>query len=238
MEGSVAGPAAAQGDAQAGQGDGAQGTVDLGELAGRMDGFTQGQEELRGLVQDLAGQLTSITSNGGDGGGDGGDGQDAGDIAGELDLSFLDDETLAPEDVAQHFQGLIDTRAQQIAAEQVNPVAERLDRMDRRSQLAELVADIPDMGNEQIANQVVQATSQMADAFGWDDSLKQDPRMYRMVYLAAKAQEIISAEGDGDDVTAATLEGGGGARAGGAPERDLGKEIVDARRGKAALPFG
>ena len=234
MEGSVA----AQGDGtQAGQGDGTQGGVDLGELAGRMDGFTQGQEELRGLVQDLAGQLTSFTAGGGDEGGDGNDGTQTGDLPGELDLSFLDDETLAPEDVAQHFQSLIDTRAQQIAAEQVNPLAQRLDGMDRRSQLSELVADIPDMGDPQIANQVVEATSQMADAFGWDESLKQDPRMYRMVYLAAKAQEIISAEG-ADEGAAATLEGGGGARAGAAPERDLGKEIVDARRGKAALPFG
>lgn len=235
MEGSVAttGATGADGAAQQGAEGGADAGPSLSELAGQMSGFQEGQEALRGLVQDLAQQLQP------QGGGEGGEGEGEGEGGDEpLDLGFLDDPTMDAADVAQHLQGLIDSRAQQIANQAINPLAERIDGMDRKDALKDLVADIPDMGNKEIANQVIQATADMADAYGWPDELKQDPRMYRVVYLAAKAAEIAAEEGNGE-VATAHLEGGGGARAAGAqPEKDWGKEIVDARKGKAALPFG
>lgn len=234
MEGSVAtqgAGAAAGADGQGAEGTEANNGPDLGAIASQMQGFQEGQEALRGLVSDLAAQL----QQGGDGG-EGGEGE--GDEA-PLDLSFLDDATLDAAEVAENLQGLIDQRAQQIAAAQVGPLAERIDKSERKAELADLVSDIPDMGNPEIANQVVQATAQMADAYGWPDQLKNDPKMYRVVYLAAKAAEIAAEEGDGNDVAVATLEGGGGARAAQVQQaQQLGDQIVGARKGRGALPFG
>lgn len=237
MEGSVAAAGATGADGGTGEGaqDATPGAVDLAPLTQTLEGVQASQEELRGIVSGLAQQLT--TSDGGDGEGD--DGLTAED----LDLGFLEDGQLEPAQVAERLQGLVDQRAQQIATQLVDqrlgPLEQRVNDSERTRALQDLVDDVPEMGDPRVAQQVTDTTKAMAEAYGWPAEVATDPRMYRIVYMAARAAEIANSEGDGTDGGVATLEGGGGARpAGAAAERDLGNEIVDARKGRGALPFG
>lgn len=229
MEASGAGLAG--GDAGQAQGEGgeAQQGPDVGALAEQLGTLTQGQEELRQFLMTQPWQ---------------GQEQEAGEEpqAPEVDLSFLDDPALTPEQMSQQLTSLIDQsaeqRAQTLLQQHINPLSEQMSEMRLEQQAERLTQEFPELAEEETAERVVSTARQYAEMMGRPE-LANDPAMWRLVYLAGRAADQANAE-QGEQPAAAHLEGAGGAGPGG-QQVDWAKQIVSGgdenALGRRALPF-
>lgn len=221
MEASQAGLAGGQSAAQGqGEGEGVQQQQgpDTAALAEQLGQLSSGQEELRQFLMSAPWQAQEAEGEQ--------DGQD-------LDLSFLDaeDPGFDPNTIADRLGGLIEQAVEQ----RVAPQTERLAQLERAAEADRLVAEFPEMGSPETANEVVKTAGDLAQAVGRPE-IANEPWFWRLTYMAGRAADHANEEGAGAP-DAAHLEGAGGAGPGGGQQVDLGQQIVDAKRGRGVLPF-
>jgi hypothetical protein len=246
MEGSGAGLAGggqAGGDAGQGQAaaDGQQAqALDAGSIQQALESMQGGQEQLRQQLGQMGEFLQQQPWQ-----------QAEQDQPAEqdapLDLSFLQDPMLEPQQVAERLTEVINqqaqTQAQQMIQQHVSPLEQSLNEMRLERGAEALVAEFPEMGQPEVANEVVNNARQYADLLKAPE-LANNPAFWRLVYAAGRAFDSAAQEqqpGAGAP-GAAHLEGGAGATPG-APQVDLGDMIVrgggsDAPLGRGVLPFG
>lgn len=223
----VGGDAGQQGQAQ--QGEQAQASPDLSTLAEQFGRMEAGQEEMRQFLMSQPWQQPQEQA------------EPEQEQADEIDLSFLDPDVPGydPQHVEQRFGDLIgqvaERRAQQLLQQQVEPLRQDVQNMRREQELAQLVDEFPEIGEEQTARQVMDRVRALAEANGHPE-LAHEPWLIRMTYLAGRAIDVANQEG-ASEPSAAHLEGGGGAGPA-APQVDPGDLIVQAARGgSSVLPF-
>jgi hypothetical protein len=231
MEASQAG--IAQGDGQNGQDGGeAQQGPDVSALAEQLGTYGQSMEQMRETLQGMQ-QFMAQQQDAGNP--DEGQPQD-------LDLSFLDDPQLTPEQLSQQFQSMLDQgveqRFQQAMQQHLNPLAERVSNMQLTQEAQQLTDEYPELQDPKVAGDVIQASRQYAEMLGQPE-LAGNPMLWRLVYMGIKAADVANSEG-GESPSAAHLEGAGGAGPGG-QQIDLAQQIVnggnDQALGRRALPF-
>jgi hypothetical protein len=235
MEASGASPAGNGQGGDAGPAEGQGQGFDPGQISETLQGLQGSQEQLRQQFSDFMEQQPWQQQE-----------QEPGEPEPDpsMDLSFLGDPMLAPEQQAerltQAFDQRVEQRAQQMLEQQLSPLREGLDEMRLERGAEQLVSEFPEMADPQVANEVVQAAHQYADLLGQPE-LASNTALWRLVYMAGRAADMHSQEG-ADAPGAAHLEGGAGAAPGGS-QVDLGDLIVngggqDAALGKRVLPFG
>lgn len=231
MEGSVAGPASAQGDnAQGtdnGQGEAQQGP-DLGQLAEQLQSLTASQEDLRQYLASLP-QLQQQ------------EGEPQTQEPEPIDLSWLDptDPGYDPETIADQLGDLIDRtvqqREQELLQRHIQPLQEQQNEERVRREVQELVAEFQDLADPDVAQEVVNVSRQVAEAHGRPE-LAGEPWFWRLNYMAGRAATLANEEGDAES-SPAYLEGGAGTRPG-AQQVDMGAQILAAGGGgRSVLPF-
>jgi hypothetical protein len=225
----LAGGDAAQGDGQQQQGEGGQ---DVGALAEQLQAMQAGQEELRQFLTSQPWQQQQQ-----------GEEQQEETAEEPLDLSFLDPEDpgFDPNALAERLGGLISQTAEQRAQALIAPVQQQQAEMRRQNEARDLVAEFPEIANEETAQQVTSVARQLAEANGHPE-LADEPWMWRLTYLAGRAIDSANDEGS-DEPGAAHLEGGGGARPTGGQQGDPADAYRQALReaargGSSVLPFG
>jgi hypothetical protein len=234
MEASVAG---GQGQAAAGQGQGEgegaagqQQSPDFTAFADQLGTMAQGQEEIRQFLQSAPWQQQQQ------------DGGEQEQQLPELDLSMLDPEspTFDAQSVAQSLTGYIEQQAQAradaLVKEHIEPLREQQDTLRRSQEARDLVAEFPEMAQEDTARAVLGIAQQFAEANNLPQ-LAQNVGFWRLIHMAGRAAEMANQEGE-DGPPAAHLEGGGGA--GPSAGRQAGftaDDIVNARKGASSLPF-
>ena len=183
----------------------------------------EGQEELRNFMQTLqplAEQQQEI--------GDEGDGA--------FDFSdFLTEGEGDPAFDTDAFTQQFTQAVEQAVESKVAPLQQQQQEFVREQQMREMVAEFPDLGDPEFVTQVANVTGQFAQVLGHPE-LAQEPGFMRLVYLAGLSADRAGEEA-GDDPGVATLEGGGGAGAGGVSGQDVGEIFANQRKGGAALPF-
>lgn len=238
MEGSVAAAGqAAQGEAagQAAEGQQQQAAgVDVGQFAGQLDQLSQSHDQLFQMLQ------SAPWAQEGEGEGE------AIEEPGELDLSFLDgtDPSFDPDQAAQRLAQTFDQRVEQKAQQLIKPLEQKLSSIDeqraddrRELEADRLVTEFPEFGDENVRSEVVNASFQIADAYGWGEVAK-EPSFWRLVYMAGRAAQSANEEGT-DGPQAAHLEGGAGARPGGSQQvAGVDQILTPDRKGRGVLPFG
>jgi hypothetical protein len=222
--------------AQAQQGDGGETTEaqqgpDFQAVVEQLGSMAQGQEEMRqalaGLPELLQGQQQ---------------GEQPGQEEALLDPSMLDFENpqFDPNQAAQGLQGWVEQqwqqREQQLMEQHVNPLRQQLGLIQQTGEARDLVAEFPELGEEETARSVVTMAQQLAEGLG-APQLAGHPQMWRLAYLAGRAMEAAQQEG-GEEPRPAHLEGGGGAGPAGGSQPDLKQQILDASKGSSVLPFG
>lgn len=219
---------------QQGEGGGdaaeAQQGPDFQAVVEQLGSMAQGQEEMRqalaGLPELLQGQQ----------------GQEQGQEEALLDPSMLDFENpqFDPNQAAQGLQGWVEQqwqqREQQLMEQHVNPLRQQLGLIQQTGEARDLVAEFPELGEEETARSVVTMAQQLAEGLG-APQLAGHPQMWRLAYLAGRAMEAAQQEGQEDGPQAAHLEGGGGAGPAGGSQPDLKQQILDASKGSSVLPF-
>jgi hypothetical protein len=222
----------AQGQAQAGDGQGqaaeAQGAPDIGTLAASIADLNGGMEDMRSFLQTQPWQQQADDGQ-----------QQQEQEADQFDLSFLDPEApgFDPEQMASTLQDLVDRAVEQRVSsavqQHVQPVADRTAELQREREAEQLVQEFPALGDSETAQQLVQVSRQVAEAYG-NPELGDQPWFWRLTYMAGQAADLANSEGD---VPApAVLEGGGGAMPG-SFDGDLGDAIVNGSGGRNVLPF-
>lgn len=228
MEASQAGVAG--GDAQGAEGaDGGQEQgPDIGALGQQLEAMQGSQEQMFQFLQQQP-WLQQEGQQGAEGEGE--------PAAEDFDLSFLDADSpqFDPSQVAERLSGLINQGVEQRVQAAMQPVQQQMNEERWNREANALVQEFPDFGDPQKAEEIVGYARQIAEAYGQAE-LAKEPWFWRMTYMAGRAAESASEEEQGAP-EAAHLEGGGGARPGG-QQVDLGDQIVNARRGRSALPFG
>lgn len=229
MEASVAAAGAADGAQQEAGGqagaDGA-GAPDFAGMAATLQQLEAGQQQLRDFLTSAPWQ--SAESDGA--AGDGADGE-------QIDLSFLDDPMLNSDQVGEQLQAMIGKAAEAHTAqlaEQLKGLQDSVkeDRVAREADA--LVAEFPDIGDEKVAQQVMQTARQLAEDLGHPE-LANEPRFWRMAYLNGAAIRAAKDEG-GETPAAAHLESSTGARPASAAG-DPADAILGVRKGSSLLPF-
>lgn len=224
MEASQAGLAGGDAGQQQGtQADG-QGGQESVALAQQLEALQGSQEELREFLMSQPWQAQEAAAQGEQQGE--GDGLDLSELLGD------GGEYLDPQALTQLINSVVDQRVQ--AATQ--PLTESQAEMRRTQDAERLVSEFPELGNPDVAREVVGVSRQIAEANNRPE-LANEPWFWRMTYMAGRAAETANQEG-AETPGAAHLEGGGGAGPAGGGEVDLGEQIVSARRGNSVLPFG
>jgi hypothetical protein len=223
----------AQGDGQNGQGEGAetQQGPDVSALAEQLGTYGQNMEQMRetlqGMQQFMAQQQTPAEPEG---------------QAPELDLSFLDDPQLTPEQLSQQFTSMLDQgveqRFQQALQQHLSPLQDRVSNMQLTQEAIQLTDEYPELRKPDVAGDVIEASRQYAEMLGQPE-LANNPMLWRLVYMGIKAADVANTEG-GESPDAAHLEGAGGAGPGG-QQVDLVQQIMqggdDSALGRRVLPF-
>jgi hypothetical protein len=226
-----------QGAQAQGQGEGggeaaeAQQGPDFQAVVEQLGSMAQGQEEMRqalaGLPELLQGQQQ-------------GPGEPEPQL---LDPSMLDFENpqFDPNQAAQGLMGFVDQqwqqREQQLMQQHVAPLQQQVQQLFQTQGAMNLVAQYPEMGEEETARQVVTFAEQLAQKLGVPH-LAGNADMWELAYLVGRAKETaLQEEGQQDGPQAAHLEGGGGAGPAGGSQPDLKQQILDSNRGSSVLPF-
>lgn len=165
----------------------------------------------------------------------------------EIDLSWLDSlgEPGAQLDPQALQQGLmeslgpvIEQKAQQLVDQRIGPMSETLSNMERETHMERLVDEFPDMGDQEIAGQVVSTAHQLVQGNQWPQEVAQDPRFWRLIFMAGRGAETAQEEQEGGEESLPALLGGAsGSGSGGGEQQHPGDAIVTARRGRGVLPF-
>lgn len=220
MEASGAGPAAANGDG------GGEAAADngLGQVSETLAALQSGQEELRSFLQaepwKAAEQppAAEVTPSEPD----------------TLDLSFLDDPDLPPDDLADRLTDAFDQRSQSQLQAALAPLQEKISEQERAREAEALVSEFPDLGDAETAEAVVQASRQWAEMAGQPE-LANSPTLWRLVYMAGRAADAANSESS--EGSAAHLEGSGGAGPAGGQQVDMADRIINAGGPQRVLPF-
>lgn len=203
-------------------GGGAQ-AQDVSGLLERLDGLTQGQEQMREfLASNPWAQAQAQHTD-----------QDQGDRTDQFgDLSFLDEPTITPDQLKESLNGLITAAVQQHVQQAVGPVAQQAQELRRDQEARDLVSEFPELATEEMANKVAGKgglASTLAQNLGHPE-LAGDPKMWRVAYMLHKAAESANQQGaSGPD--AAHLESGHGAGPAGQQELSLKERIVSRQNG-------
>jgi hypothetical protein len=155
-----------------------------------------------------------------------------------LDLSWLDPDspTFDPNAMAQQLSGLVESTVEQRVQQAVGPLQEQQQQMRREQEAAALVGEVPELGEEQTTQQVLQTAQQYAEAVGHPE-LANEPWFWRTTYIMGRAMDQAQEE-QGDGPAPAHLESGSGAApAGGGGQGMTAEDIVGARRGASVLPW-
>lgn len=222
MEASGAG-LAGNGDAAA-NGEGTGTDDGLGQITETLTSLTEGQEELRNFLQSAPWQQQAETPA---------EPQTPEEPA-ALDLSFLDDPDLPPEDLAERLTGAFDERSQKMVQEALAPLQEKISEQERRAEAETLVSEFPDLADPDTAEAVVHASRQWAEATGQPE-LANSPALWRLVYMAGRAAEAANSESS--EAAAAHLEGTSGAGPAGGQQVDPADRIINADGPRKVLPF-
>lgn len=233
----AAGAAPADAGTQEGQGNEAAQSAGMPEgLVETLQTLQTGQEELRQYLTSQQQQAQQTE-------------EPAAEEPDELDLSFLDPEnpTFDPATVATRLGDLIEQtaekRAQALVDQRVGPLETRFNDSVRTAEAERLVSEFPEFGDEEVANEVVKVSRQIAEHHMPGDpkaaaELADQPWFWRLTYMAARAAESANEEGNGVPNPAHLEGGGGGAGRGGGQQVDLGEQIVaPSRGGRSVLPF-
>lgn len=190
--------------------------------------ITQGFEQLRSGMEELRQDFTQSRQPEPE------PEQDPGD----MDMSWLDQsdpdvDPAAQQQALQAWQQSVMEQASRPAQEAMQAVQE----MRMQQEAAALVADFPELGQPETAQNVVGAAHEFAAQMGLNQQdaqrLGDSPGLWRMVYMASKAEGAASGEDSAADAT--FIEGGNGPGPG-APRQDPADLIVGAR-GANVLPF-
>jgi hypothetical protein len=212
------------------QGDGAEGGVDLSQLAA---GLAQQQASQQEMYDFLRSQPWSQQE-------EQGQQQEASPEPLNLDFLNMDDPGFDPGQMAERLGSLIEStveqRVKQGIDQAVTPLQQQQEQMQREQEAAALVAEFPEFGEAETANAVLATASQLAEAYGQPD-LANKPWFWRMTYMAGRAADAAQEE-QGDTPAPGHLESGaGGAPAGGRGGGMTADDIVGAKRGASVLPF-
>lgn len=220
---------------QQGQGDGdgqaaEQQAPDWGSMSQTLEQQGQSLEQLRDMMQGFGQQFAQQQEPQGEE-------QQADDLP---ELGFL--ETGDPQfdqELASNLDNLIKTQVERGVQQHLNPLQERLQTFERMDQARELVAEFPELNEQDHAQRVIGMSREYAEMMG-EPQLADNPQMWRLMHLANAA--MVAAKEEGDQSPAAHIEGAGGAGAGQQPQVDLGDLIVngggdDQPLGRRALPF-
>lgn len=212
-----------------GEGQAQQTGPDLGQLAEQVGGINSSLEDMRTFLQSnpWAQQQTqeAVQEAGGD----------------EIDLSFLDDPAMLPQDASQRLNEVLNSAIDQRAQALVAPLQQQQTEMRRDQQARDLAGEFPELADPKIAELVAGRgglAEQAAIALG-QPALAAEPSFWRISYMAHKAAESANAEGEGSgDPGAASLESGNGAGPG-LSEADVVQMVKDGggRRGSSVLNF-
>jgi hypothetical protein len=181
--------------------------ADVAALAEQLGAMSSGQEEMRQFLmsQPWAQQAEADPYD---------------DDSDDLGLDFEDDgDELRGYDDPGGFDGDPDQMAEEIATATdgyvraaVAPLANELAEMRRETAMRDLVAEFPDMGDPDIAGEVVQQAHALAEAHGHPE-VAGEPWFWRIVYAAQTAYQAAAEEGQEPPDTA-HLEGGAGSAGG------------------------
>jgi hypothetical protein len=192
-------PGADQGLAQ-GQDQGSQQqTVDFGALQQQVESMSSNQEEMRQYLQQIGEFLQPAP---------GPQEPQAPDLSPVL-------QEADPNVAAQRLQEVIDRAAQQRAEalfqDRFGPMEEQVQTMRLNQEADALVAEFPDLADEQVAGAVLESARQLAETVGQPE-LVGNSQFVRLVYMAGRAAQMAQQqEGAAGAPGVATLEGGGGA---------------------------
>lgn len=193
--------------------------------------LTSGQEEMRQFLMSMVQPGASES-----------EGQPETPETAPLNLDLFDpaNPQFDPEAMAAHLSDVINAQADARAQALIAPVSEQVDEMRRGREADMLASEFPELSKPEVAAQVVQTAQQLAIAHGHPE-LAAEPWFWRTTMMATRAAELAREEGEQGDPAhqAATLEGGSGARPGGAPQGQqlTADSIVNARKGRSVLPF-
>jgi hypothetical protein len=214
MEASGAGLATGSDGADGGDNDGQEqqaagaggGNEAIAQLSEQLTTLSSGQDQMREFLEGLAQQQ-------------GGEQEGQQEERQELpDLSVFDESRpgYSEQQAAEALQQLMQTEADRRVQEAVGPLQERVDDMQRDRENDALIAKYSDLGDEKVAQSVVDTAQRYAAVLN-QPGLVQSPKFVELVYLAGRATELAQQQQDGAaDGAVATLEGVGGARPGGA----------------------
>ena len=219
MEASGAGPAAANGD-----GGGEAADNGLGQVSETLAALQSGQEELRSFLQSEPWQAAQQPPPE----------EPTPEEPVALDLSFLDDPDLPPDDLADRLTEAFDQRSQSQLQQALAPLQEALSEQQRSREAEALVSEFPDLGDAETAEAVVQASRQWAEMAGQPE-LANSPTLWRLVYMAGRAADAANSESS--EGSAAHLEGSGGAGPAGGQQVDMADRIINAGGPQRVLPF-
>jgi hypothetical protein len=155
-----------------------------------------------------------------------------------LDLSWLDPDspTFDPNAMAQQLSGLVDNAVEQRVQQAVAPVQQQQEQMQRENEIAALLGEFPEIGEEETMEKLLDTSKQYAEAVGHPE-LADKPWFWRTTYVMGRAFEQAQEE-QGDGPAPAHLESGSGAApAGGGGQGMTAEDIVGARRGASVLPW-
>jgi hypothetical protein len=221
--------AAGNGDGQ--QQGGEQQGQDFSGLTQQLEGLTSSHEETRGALQQISDWIQQQQ---------GGEEQQQGEP--ELDLSFLENEAMFadPEQLQRNLAQTLESAVDERVKAALGPVQQAQAEARMEQQARDLVAEYPELGQREVAEQVVGLARDIADQnFPAEVAqvLKDSPAWWRQVFLAGRGVEAANAEG-GESPATAVLEGGGGAAPAGGSQAQGSYFGLDGESGRARLPFG
>lgn len=225
MEASGAGLAAGSDGADGTQQDGQQGDAGTGpdaalsQLGEQLATLSAGQEEMRAFLSGIAEQQEGPS-----------EGQEEQQQPEVPDLSFLEteqDQAKAAEALQQIMRSEAGSETQKLLQEALTPLQQEVADMRRSQETDALVAKYQDLGDPKVAEAVVGAAGQWAEALGKPE-LATNVGFLEMTYLAGRAAELAQRQGNAADGGGATLEGAGGASPGGAGQgADVAGELAE-----------
>lgn len=234
MEASGQGGDGAAQNGQQGDGQGAeqqQGGPDFGAFTQQLESLSSSQDETRQALQGISEWVASQQQDGQEGEGEP-----------ELDLSFLSDEaamTMDPQQLQGQLGDVINQAVQQQVQSLMGPQQEAIANMRMEQQARDLVGEFPELGQDEVAKQVVGLAAQIADQNFPPEVAKvlnNSPAWWRQVYLSGRGVEAANEQNGAESPQAAQLEGGGGAAPAGGNQRQ-GPYFQNPNGGGAKLPF-
>lgn len=166
-----------------------------------------------------------------------------------FDLSALEQQFGLDEQGAQEMAQAFESYAQQhtqqaidrLVNEQLNPLREQLGNLQWNHDAGQLAAEIPQLEDPQVAQQVMDVTHQIADSIG-NPALATHPQFVRLAALGMIGMQLQQERQEAGEQApnAAQLEGGGGAVSGGQSNRQDAMFNFQSPhgRGDQVLPFG